>query len=124
MASHNELGKWGENLAEEYLVRKGYSIRHRNWRLGKRDLDIVALTEDATTIVFVEVKTRQWDDVIDPEAAVDLKKMKSIGYAANAYVKELNIEADVRFDVITIVGNDDTEPKINHIEDAFNPCLL
>lgn len=124
MAAHNELGKWGENLAEEYLVRKGYFIRHRNWRLGKRDLDIVALTEDQTTIVFVEVKTRKWDDVIDPEAAVDWKKMKSIGYAANAYIKEFNIDADVRFDVITVVGNDGTEPKVNHIEDAFNPCLL
>ena len=42
MAKHNELGKEGENAAAEYLMSKGYSIRHRNWHSGKRELDIVA----------------------------------------------------------------------------------
>ena len=26
MAAHNELGKWGEDLAADYLQRKGYTI--------------------------------------------------------------------------------------------------
>ena len=42
MASHNELGKEGENAAVKYLLEKGYEIRHRNWHSGHRDLDIVA----------------------------------------------------------------------------------
>lgn len=42
MASHNELGKEGENTAVKYLLEKGYEIRHRNWHSGHRDLDIVA----------------------------------------------------------------------------------
>lgn len=42
MAKHNELGKEGETEAAEYLISKGYTIRHRNWRSGKRELDIVA----------------------------------------------------------------------------------
>lgn len=124
MAAHNELGKWGEDMAVEYLVKNGYFIRNRDWKLGKRDLDIVALTEDMTTLVFVEVKTRKWDDMISPEAAVDVKKMRSIGYAANAYIREFNVIEHIRFDVITIVGNQDSEIKIKHLEDAFNPCLL
>jgi len=126
MAEHNDLGKWGEDLAENYLANKGYAILHRDWRLGKRDIDIIALTEDNTTIVFVEVKTRKWDDKIDPVEAVNRQKMKSIGIAANAYIKAFNIEYEWRFDIITIVGNGNNinDVRLTHIEDAFNPCLL
>ena len=43
MASHNELGKDGEELATNWLKEKGYSILHRNWRHSYYELDIVAL---------------------------------------------------------------------------------
>ena len=56
MASHNELGKEGENAAVKYLLEKGYEIRHRNWHSGHRDLDIVAQKDGE--LVIVEVKTR------------------------------------------------------------------
>lgn len=124
MARHNELGKWGEEAAAEYLVKKGYAIRERNWRLGHRDLDIIAVTEDARTLVFVEVKTRENDELMSPEAAVDFKKIRSIGYCANAYIKSLNLDTEIRFDIITVVGVPSSEPQITHIEDAFNPCLI
>ena len=57
MAAHNELGKWGENLAAEYLQDKGYEILERDWKSGHHDLDIVAKEDD--TLVVVEVKTRR-----------------------------------------------------------------
>ena len=53
MAEHNDLGKWGEVEASRYLESKGYAILDRDWRFGKRDLDIVALSEDACTMVVV-----------------------------------------------------------------------
>ena len=56
MAAHNELGKEGELLAANHLQSEGYVIRHRNWRCGHKELDIVA--EKDGTLVFVEVKTR------------------------------------------------------------------
>ena len=115
MARHNELGKWGEEIAAKYLIKHGYSIKERNWHLGTRDVDIIAITEDSKTIVFIEVKTREQDEIMDPADAVDRKKVKSIGYCA---------DMDIRFDIITIVGNERSDaPKITHIEDAFNPCL-
>ena len=43
MASHNELGKWGEDVAATYLERQGYTIMERDWKSGHRDLDIIAL---------------------------------------------------------------------------------
>lgn len=124
MAEHNDLGKWGEDCAETFLVKKGYYICSRDWHLGKRDIDIIAYTPDMLTIVFVEVKTRRSDDVMEPAEAVDRKKIKSIGYCANAYIKELNIDMEMRFDIIAIVGTSETNMKIQHIEDAFNPCLI
>ncbi len=124
MAQHNELGDWGEEYAAQYLVSKGYVIKERNWRSGKRDIDIVALTEDGLQIVFVEVKTRRQDILVDPADAVTVKKMRSIAFCANVYLKMLNIELEPRFDIITIVGKKSSEATLHHIEDAFNPCQL
>ena len=42
MAAHNELGKWGEDTAARYLSDKGYVIIARDWRIGHRDIDIIA----------------------------------------------------------------------------------
>ena len=50
MAIHNELGKEGEEAAVQFLMNKGYEIRHRNWRCGKKELDIVAV-QDRKSVV-------------------------------------------------------------------------
>ena len=50
MAEHNELGKAGENAAVAYLEEHGYLIRHRNWRKGHFELDIVAAKENELVI--------------------------------------------------------------------------
>lgn len=123
MALHNELGKWGEEYAAAYLSQQGYTITERNWRIGHRDIDIIARTPDNTTVVFVEVKTRTNDAITKPEDAVNIKKIRNIGIAANAYVKQTNITDLLRFDVITIIGNNDDNAQLEHIADAFNPCL-
>lgn len=123
MASHNELGKWGEEYATKYLRDNGYTIVERDWRVGHRDIDIIARTPDNTTVVFVEVKTRTSDVVTKPEQAIDTKKIRSIGMAANIYVKQNNISDLLRFDIITIVGSNDDNAMLEHTEDAFNPCL-
>lgn len=52
MARHNELGKWGEQYAADYLQGLGYDIIERDWRFGHRDIDIIARTSDGTTVVF------------------------------------------------------------------------
>ena len=69
MAAHNELGKWGEELAATYLEEKGYVILERDWKSGHHDLDIVA--KDGDTLVIVEVKTRRNRLFGDPEEAIE-----------------------------------------------------
>ena len=81
MAKHNNTGKWGEDLAADYLREKGYEIIERDWRDGHRDIDIIARSPDLRTIVFVEVKTRATDVITKPEEAVDRRKIRNIGMA-------------------------------------------
>lgn len=124
MATHNDLGKWGEEMAVQYLREQGYTILDRDWRFGHRDLDIVARTPDGIVVVFVEVKTRTSDVVSSPHDAVDARKIKSLGAAANAYVKEFQIWDELRFDIISIIGDRSETALLEHVEDAFNPLLI
>ena len=57
MAQHNELGKWGEDIAQDFLRQNGYRILYRDWKYGHRDLDLVAIDNDV--LVIVEVKTTE-----------------------------------------------------------------
>lgn len=126
MAQHNDTGKWGETLATEYLRKNKYTIRDTNWRNRHRDIDIVALTPDMRTLVFVEVKTRTSDYFQQPEDTVDKQKVRNIALAANAYIKQNRIQLDTRFDIITVLGDSQNEavPIIRHWESAFNPMLI
>lgn len=126
MAQHNDTGRWGEDYAEAYLRQQGYILRDRDWSPAgsHRDLDLVMLTADLTTLVFVEVKTRTVADLADPADAVDEKKIRNLGYAANEYVKAHNVVEELRFDVVCIVGCQGHVERVEHIEDAFNPTLL
>jgi putative endonuclease len=116
VAAHNELGKWGEALAAEYVEKQGYEILERDWKSGHHDLDIIAKDED--TLVIIEVKTRRNRLFGDPEEAIDYKKRLSLQSAINHYVKSHHINAPVRFDVISIVGTVGSTPDIDHIKNV------
>ena len=119
MAAHNELGKWGEDIAAHYLSEEGYTILHRNWRCGHRDLDIIA-TKDGE-VAFVEVRTRRNAVFMEPEESINYKKALSVSIAANAYLKCYHINAPLRFDIIAITGTPNNNYTINHIPNAFYP---
>lgn len=121
MAEHNRLGEWGEKVATEYLVAKGYAILDTNARIGHYELDIVAMLGDR--LVFVEVKTRS-EASCDPLDAIDKAKIRNLCRAADAYVRAMKLPHDVQFDVITIIGTPMTpsgELVIEHFPDAFLP---
>lgn len=124
MAEHNELGKWGEDEAALYLEDEGYVIMERDWKMGRRDLDIIACSPDGKTLVVIEVKTRADEEYQLPEEAVNRGKMRNLAIAANAYVKEHHIDKELRFDIISIVGCNQQVKSIQHLKDAFNPLLI
>jgi putative endonuclease len=114
MAAHNELGKWGEDKASEYLQQNGYQIIERDWKSGRRDIDIIAT--DGNEVIFVEVKTRRNSLYGAPEEAVDYHKLQSLRLAINHYIKYRRINSNIRFDIISVVGMIGQEPKIDHIK--------
>lgn len=121
MAAHNEFGKWGEQIAAEYLQKKGYRIMFRDWKIGHRDLDIIAKQNDV--VVIVEVRTRRNNHFGDTEMTIDRQKIRNICIASNAFVKRLRIDNEIRFDIIAITGTPEIGYTINHIEDALKPHL-
>ncbi len=121
MAQHNDLGRWGEDIAAEYLESKGYVILERDWKIGHRDIDIIAL--DGDEMAFVEVKTRRSNLFQQPEQAVDWVKVRNLTYAANAYVKQKMVDNVIRFDVVTVLASTDDDYKVDHIENAFMPLM-
>ena len=78
MATHNDLGRQGEQIAAEYLERQGYHILHRNWRMGHRDLDIVALDEEAQVLAIVEVKSRRDTVFAQPRAPAHITQGSTV----------------------------------------------
>ena len=113
---HLLLGCWGEELAVEYLQKKGYTIIERDWHSSHRDIDIIAHND--STIIFVEVKTRRNRLFTEPEAAVNHQKLRNLQLAINHYINFRKIDSPFRFDVITIVGQVGCiNSEINHIED-------
>ena len=122
MAEHNELGKWGEDEATLYLENEGYVVIDRDWKAGKRDLDILAVSPDGKTLVVV--KTRSGEEYQQPEEAVDVRKMRNLAIAANTYVKEQKVEKELRFDIVTVVGIGHQVKRIEHLVDAFIPLLI
>ncbi|NDW11042.1 YraN family protein [Dysgonomonas sp. 520] len=116
MSKHNDLGKKGEDAACNYLLKENYEILKRNWRYGKYELDIIARNDEY--IVFVEVKTRSSDQWGNPEDAVSRTKMKRMVEAADSYLKQNDVDMDVRFDIISAIWNGEYF-EIDHIDDAF-----
>lgn len=118
MADHNETGKQGEQIAVEFLSDKGYKILERNWRFKRSEVDIIAL--DGDEIVFVEVKTRHENYLVEPELTVSQKQQRSIINSANEYIITNDIDLDARFDIVSIVLSSQGK-NVLHIDGAFYP---
>jgi putative endonuclease len=113
-----DIGKEGEEIAAKYLTKKGFEIIERNYHYSHGEIDIVA--KDKGWLVFVEVKTRLNLEFGEPEYAINPKKIKQIKKVAELYLFDKEIEeADCRFDVVAVLLDDETNPKINHYENAF-----
>ena len=76
MSTNTELGKLGEEIATEFLIKERYQILYNNFRSGHYEIDIII--RDAFTLRFVEVKTR--NDYAKSSVATSLspKKMNSL----------------------------------------------
>jgi putative endonuclease len=117
MADHNDFGKIAEDLAVDFLIKNQYKILARNFRYLKAEVDIIAEFENQ--IIIAEVKARNTDIFLEPQEAVNKKKIKLLVSAANYFIEENNINKEVRFDIISVLPNQQKTLEIHHIIDAF-----
>ena len=113
------IGAYGENVAIDWLRAKRITILARNYRGPNRgEVDIIA--RDGKLLLFIEVKTRQSNTRIRPYLAVTRKKQELIERGANAWLHALGTRRlPWRFDVIEVLLEHQSLPKVNHIRDAF-----
>lgn len=112
-----ETGRIGEEAVAGYLRREGYSIRARNWRQGRYELDLVALRGEILHIV--EVKTRHEGSLTPPEAAATRRKFRALSRAAACYIRATGWKGDVQFDVAAVELGFDGAVRIDWIESAW-----
>ncbi len=111
------LGHRGENMAARHLRNQGYKIIERNFRCEVGEVDIIA--REGKTLVFVEVKTRAYDDPM-PEDQVNEVKRHQLTKAARYYLSRYGTpQPPARFDVVAIVWPSGRDPQIRHTPDAF-----
>ena len=116
MAEHNDLGKFGEELAVDFLEKNGYEILETNWIFDKAEIDIIAQKENILAVV--EVKTRSSLDFGLPQEFVKPKKIQLLVKAINEYVTQNDLDVEVRFDIVAI-HKEKSALVIAHIEEAL-----
>jgi putative endonuclease len=79
-----KLGRRGEELAADELVRRGYQIVERNWYAQVGEVDLVARRDGVWT--FFEVRTRRGRAFGTPEASVTPAKQQRMINVARLYL--------------------------------------
>lgn len=116
--ANKPLGDRGEALAAAHLERGGWTVLHRNFRMGRKEIDLVARRGEV--VAFVEVKTRAGLGYGHPLEAITAKKRREIHQVAAAWMERHGTPADVyRFDAVAILLPSGGEPVIDHVEDAW-----
>jgi putative endonuclease len=116
MAQHNDLGRQGEEIAVQYLLKKGYVILETNWVYQKAEIDIIA--QKGKILSVVEVKTRSSLAFGLPQEFVNKKKIRLLVKAVNEYIEMKSLDVEARFDIISIY-NSPSGFEVEHLEDAF-----
>jgi len=114
-----KIGHWGEQIAAEYLVKKGYRMLATNVRTPYGEIDLLCQRE--SQIVFVEVKTRTSNTFGYPEDSVTPRKQAHMLSAAEHYLQEHEIDGDWQCDVIAVEGSPGGKPpRITHFENVLS----
>jgi putative endonuclease len=119
--ARQRLGRWGEELAREYLTGQGCSIVEANARTPYGEIDLIA-TQPNGVMIFVEVKTRRSKTFGPPEISVTPRKKAHFHASVQSYLMaHPEFTGEYRLDVIAIqCGPDNEPPEIVHFENAIS----
>ncbi len=116
--AHLETGRRGEEIAKEYLQKKGYKIIEQNYKTKYAEIDLVA--RQKKQLIFVEVRTRVGEDFGTPEVTIDKRKLRKLWSNATAYAARTKWEGSCRIDAVCIVLKKDySVERLNHYENII-----
>ena len=112
----NPIARIGEELAANFLKKRGYKIIERNFRKGYGEIDIIAVKNEI--LIFVEVKTRTSSNFGTPFEAITTWKLKSLVKTAQFYKSlHLLLPQALRIDAVSVkLSNDNSVEKIELLE--------
>jgi len=119
-ATKQQTGQRAEQIAVDYLHEQGFSIRATNWRIGHKEIDIVA--EKAGRLHFVEVRSLTSSFFQQPYQSIDRMKERNLIAAANAYVRYHKLSMEVQLDVVSIVFDGETH-SLEYFPNAIYPRI-
>ncbi len=112
------LGQYGERLAEQHLVSRGYIILARNYRCPAGEMDLVA--QAGPMVIFVEVRTRRGRGYGTPEDSITPRKQAHLIAVAQTYLYEHMLDDALwRIDMVAVEMSAQGELlRVEHIENA------
>jgi putative endonuclease len=117
--ARRKLGINGENLALEFLERKGMQLFCRNFRVRRGEIDLIMW--DKEELVFIEVRTRTDDHFGTPVETINNTKRHKIAQTARYFLQQKKISPEVRcrFDLVGVLVREGATNKIEHVANAF-----
>ena len=117
MSSGHALGRQAENLAARFLEREGYRVLTRNFRHGRREIDLIVGRDDV--VAFVEVKARAGSGYGHPLEAITALKRREIERVARAWVARYGRAGlTYRFDALSVLWQGE-RPVVEHVPGAW-----
>jgi putative endonuclease len=117
-----QKGNWAENIACQWLITKGLTIKQRNFSCRYGEIDLIMT--DRLELIFFEVKYRKNNHYGSAEAAITPQKCRRVVAAAETYLLMHNYCSNhpLRFDAITVVPARDShlDCTINWIQNILS----
>ena len=118
---HLKIGKIGEDIACNFLKKKGYKIIDRNFKRKWGEIDIICYKKEmifnaissmwnknlsgvphGTKIVFVEVKTLNSNYSLNPEDNLTQQKQKKLIRTCQLYISEKKLDPNMDWQIDAI----------------------
>lgn len=121
-----KVGLEAEEVAWQFLKRRGFKLLDRNYNTRRGELDMVVTKDDS--LVFVEVRFRKRLDYGTGAESIDWRKQQKLIHTAEHYlqfrVRNPGRYQEIRFDVLSLGpgyedGDGGEASNIEWIQNAF-----
>jgi len=130
MNKKRSTGNTGEDIACQFLRRKGYVVVCRNYLKPWGEIDIVAEKDDIVHFVEVKALSRENLDEVSremdhqPEDLVDVRKLRKVARTASLYMETTHDRREYQIDVVGVILSQKTRnARCRLIEQALEDNL-